>query len=236
MSTALYIAAKAPRVGLAKTRLGRDIGHDVAVALYRAFLQDLASRFALTPYPFGWYVTPPDAWLDIALLTGSTGRRARILDQRGGDWTERQRAFFAGAPARGEERVILIASDSPQVTVETVTEAFNQLERHDLVFGPVYDGGYYLIGMRGVHDVLDGITMSTGTVLSDIANRARRIGLSVGWVEPTFDVDQADDLDHLRAVAAIRPDLVATRAVMLSQGLLEHPARLLIGTLEEERV
>ena len=42
MRDALYIAAKAPRAGFAKTRLGREIGHERAVAFYAAFLSDLA--------------------------------------------------------------------------------------------------------------------------------------------------------------------------------------------------
>ena len=39
---ALYIAAKAPRPGLAKTRLARHLGQQAALLLYRAFLRDLS--------------------------------------------------------------------------------------------------------------------------------------------------------------------------------------------------
>ncbi len=219
MSAALYIAAKAPRPGLAKTRLGRAIGHDAAVALYRAFLRDLAARFAAAPFAVGWYVTPPDAWPEIAPLVGPAGRRARVLAQGDGDWTARQRALFRGAAARGEGRTVLIASDSPQVAVAAVAAAFRQLDRHDLVLGPVHDGGYYLIGMRGWHDVFGGIPMGTGTVRRDIAARARRAGLAVGRVAPTFDIDEAGDLRHLRRLLPGRADLAATRAALQALGL-----------------
>jgi glycosyltransferase A (GT-A) superfamily protein (DUF2064 family) len=101
-----------------------------------------------------------------------------------------------------------------------VEEAFRALEEHELVFGPTHDGGYYLIGMRGWHDVLHNIPMSTNTVLDDIAARARASGLSVGWVETTFDVDEAEDLDRLRALVARRADLAATRAALEEFGLL----------------
>ena len=179
---ALYIAAKAPRPGLAKTRLARGIGQRTAIDLYRAFLRDLGARFAAPAargaFSLGWYITPPDAWDDLAPLVSSrrlrddTRDRARILAQGPGDWTTRQEALFAGAWERGEERTVLIASDSPHLAVEVVAAAFRQLDRHDLVFGPVTDGGYYLIGMRGWCDVLQGIPMSTGTVLQDIVARA----------------------------------------------------------------
>jgi uncharacterized protein len=215
----LYIAAKAPREELTKTRLGRAIGHKNAVALYKAFLTDLAARFADAPFALGWYVTPPEAWEEIAPLASRRGRAARVSIQPQGDWTERQRQLFRESAARGEERIVLIASDSPHLTVGVVEEAFRTLDRHDVVFGPTYDGGYYLIGMRGFHDVLSGIPMSTGTVLDDISTRAGRAGLSVGWVETTFDIDELEDLEHLRRLAATRADLPATRTALEALGL-----------------
>ncbi len=213
MADALYIIAKAPRAGFAKTRLGRAIGHEAAVALYKAFLRDLGARFADAPFECGWYVTPADAWEDISPLVGC-GREERILLQKEGDLTERQRELFLGAAARGEERVVLIASDSPHLAVEVITSAFRELDRHDLVFGPTYDGGYYLIGMRGWHDIFHDIPMSVGTELDNIIARAEQAGLSVGRTESTFDIDEIEDLEHLRRLVEYRSDLAATRVAL----------------------
>jgi len=218
VSDALYVIAKAPRVGFAKTRLGRAIGHERAVTLYRAFLRDLATRFSSSSFTPGWYITPPDAWPEISHLTGETGR---VLLQGDGDLTERQRELFEGAAGRGERRTVLIAADSPHLTVGVVEEAFRCLDRRDLVFGPTYDGGYYLIGMRGYHDVLQG-PMSVGTELEGIMARARLLGLSVGLLEATFDVDEAEDLSYLRRIVRGRPDLPVTRNALESLGLLEQ--------------
>lgn len=217
---ALYIAAKAPRVGLAKTRLARHLGDRVALDLYRAFLRDLGARFA--PFSrdygatFGWYITPPEAWPELAPLVCAPGTvgRARFLAQGAGDWTTRQEALFSGAASRGETRTVLIASDSPHLTPTTIVQAFSALDTHDLVLGPVADGGYYLVGMRGWHDVLHGVAMSTSTVTAEIAARATARGLLVGWSPTTFDVDELADLDQLRPIAAVRPDLSATHAVL----------------------
>jgi rSAM/selenodomain-associated transferase 1 len=225
--SALYIAAKAPRPGFAKTRLARGVGHRAALGLYRAFLRDLGARFADLPadYALGWYITPPDAWPDLAPLVTPPGARMypSILAQGEGDWATRQDALFAGAATRGEERTILIASDSPHLSVEIVVAAFRQLDHHDLVLGPVADGGYYLIGMKGWCDVLNGVPMSTGSVLRDLIARARSQGRSVGLVAPTFDIDEASDLDRLRRLAAIRTDLAATYAALRDFGLLGDP-------------
>ena len=194
MSQRLYIAAKAPRPGLCKTRLARTLGDDAALALYRAFLTDLAARLADAPFPLGWYVTPADGWPELARLVGPS---ERVVDQGEGDWTERQRRLFATAAARGESRVVLVASDSPQLPLAAVRAAFAALDVNDLVFGPTHDGGYYLIGMRGFHDVLSGVRMSTGTVLDELIGRAEARGLAVGLVETLFDVDEAADLAQL---------------------------------------
>ncbi len=250
MTAVLYVAARAPRPGFAKTRLGKAIGHAAANALYTAFLQDLAARFASAPFPVGWYVTPEDAWESLAPLvrpectpphptmgplhphgppapSPASGRGGAdvtptvaagpVLIQGPGDWGVRQQALFSEAPARGETRTILVASDSPQLTVEVVVEAFALLEQHDLVLGPVDDGGYYLVGMRGPWPVLGGVPMSTRTVLAEIVARAEQLGLSVALVEPTFDVDEAEDLERLAALAAQREDLSATRAALAKE-------------------
>jgi glycosyltransferase A (GT-A) superfamily protein (DUF2064 family) len=253
MSAVLYIAARAPRPGFAKTRLGKTIGHEAANMLYTAFLQDLAARFAAAPFPIGWYVTPEDAWETVAPLVRpphppppsdlpwglsalpdphgpASGRGGAdgsphsatgpVLFQGPGDWGVRQQTLFSEAPARGETRTILVASDSPQLTVEVVSEAFRLLEQHDLVLGPVDDGGYYLVGRRGPWPVLGGVPMSTGTVLAEIVARAEQLGLSVALVEPTFDVDEAEDLARLAALAAERDDLPMTCVALTELGWL----------------
>ena len=223
MREALYVIAKAPRAGLAKTRLGRTIGDEAAIVLYKAFLRDLGARFAGAPFECGWYVTPSDAWEDISPLIDWGGREMNVLFQGAGDLGERQRELFRGAASRGEDRVVLVASDSPQLTVGAVEAAFRELDRHDLVFGPTYDGGYYLIGMRGFADVFRGIPMSVGTELEAVIAAADLAGLSVSRVEATFDVDEAEDLEHLRLLVEHRPDLAATRAALEELGLLRGP-------------
>lgn len=199
MSERLYIAAKRPDPGRVKTRLAAGIGEGAAAELYRAFLADLAAR-----YPdAAWYVSPA-RWQP----------GPRVLAQPAGTWTERQRHLFRGARARGEERTVLVASDSPQLPAEVVAEAFALLRRHDVVLGPVEDGGYCLIGMRGWHDVLAGVAMSTGSVLQEIRRRAAALGVGLALLPATYDVDELDDLERLHADAARREDLPATRAAL----------------------
>ena len=227
MTDVLYVAARAPRPGFTKTRLGQSIGNGPASLLYAAFLRDLSARLAQMPFAVGWYVTPEDAWDDLAPLVRpdrpETRRprapvrcwcRARVAGRRA------SRRCFREAPARGESRTVLIASDSPHLDVGAIVEAFGLLTSHDLVLGPTIDGGYYLIGMRGPWEVLGAVTMSTGTVLAEIVARAELLGLTVAFVPATFDVDEAHDLELLAEVVVQRRDLPATRAALEMLGRL----------------
>jgi rSAM/selenodomain-associated transferase 1 len=213
MTPTLWIAAKAPRPGEVKTRLARRIGGEASARLYAAFLRDLGARFAGAPFAVGWYVAP-GAWPEISRALGRAATDAAVLEQHGRDWTERQRHLFRSLADGGGGPAVLVASDSPQLEPRTVLEAFRLLRTHDVVLGPVRDGGYYLIGMRGWHDVLAGIEMSTATACEEIASRARRLGHAVALVETTFDVDEASDLELLRPLVARRGDLVNTAAAL----------------------
>ncbi|MGH7869542.1 MAG: hypothetical protein ACREP9_18395 [Candidatus Dormibacteraceae bacterium] len=79
----LYIAAKAPRPGVCKTRLGQMIGDSAAASLYAAFLADLGARLQSQHYLLGWYVAPSTAWPAIAPLVPPPDS---ILVQPDGEW------------------------------------------------------------------------------------------------------------------------------------------------------
>jgi hypothetical protein len=70
--------------------------------------------------------------------------------------------------------------------------------------GRTLDGGYYLIGMRGFHDVLTGVPMSTTSAADALAGRVEDLGLRLAELPVTFDIDEERDLDHLRI--ALTPD------------------------------
>src|SRR5688572_22559264 len=208
----LLIAAREPVPGMAKTRLGATIGMTRAAALYAAFLVDLAARF--TPrldedwgFDVGWAFTPAD--VDFACVLQRIGcdsppPAVRFVAQHGDGWDQRQANILAWGREQGYERTILVGSDSPQLPFSVVGDAFAALVDHDVVMGRTLDGGYYLIGMRGFHDVLSGIPMSTVTAADTLAERTADLGLRLVELPVTFDVDEERDLEHLRR--ALSPD------------------------------
>jgi hypothetical protein len=86
--TALVVMARYPEVGATKTRLARAIGVEEAAHLYRAFLTDLAQRFAGQPYDLHWAYTPngvgyvlPAAGQMVGIWTHSDHRPGAGSDQ-----------------------------------------------------------------------------------------------------------------------------------------------------------
>jgi uncharacterized protein len=229
----LLIAARAPIPGFTKTRLGATIGMERAAALYAAFLVDLAARF--TPsreddlgFDVGWAYTPaePD-FASVLIGLGCTPPQAscRFVAQHGEGWDLRQANILRWGRDQGYERTVLIGSDSPQLPVAVVCDAFAALADHDVAMGRTRDGGYYLIGMRGIHDVLTGVPMGTVTAAAALAQRTADLGLRLAALPESFDVDEERDLTHLRA--ALTPDgkaAPATWKALCRLGLATPPA------------
>ena len=66
--------------------------------------------------------------------------------------------------------VIIVGSDIPDIRSRHVSRAFRLLGRHDAVFGPATDGGYWLVGARDrriLPGLFRGIRWSTEHALAD---------------------------------------------------------------------
>jgi uncharacterized protein len=220
---ALVIGAKEPVPGTVKTRLGRTIGDVRAAALYRAFLADLAVRFrrtaAMRGYDVLWAFAPATA--DFPALVGAADG---YFAQQGADWTERQQHIFRWTAARGYDRTVLIASDSPQLPARTVAAAFAALDASMVVLLPTYDGGYSLIGQRSGVDILGMVRMSTTTVYDDLRANARERRITLHSLAATWDVDEVSDLHYLSAYLAGPHDAPATAEAVRRLRLWEDAA------------
>jgi glycosyltransferase A (GT-A) superfamily protein (DUF2064 family) len=85
-------------------------------------------------------------------------------------------------------------------------KAFEALSGHDLVVGPTHDGGYYLVGAKASHPTLfAGDGMGTSTALDRLLSRARVLELSVGFTDPFYDIDVANDLMRLAEELRVAP-------------------------------
>ncbi len=216
--TALVIMARYPQVGTTKTRLARAIGSEETVRLYRAFLTDLAHKFANREYDLHWAYSPAgvDYQAFIATLTPSLLGRMTCFPQQGADLGERLHHVFRWTQERGFGRTIVIGSDSPHISLASIAHAEQALDEADIVLGPADDGGYYLIAMRQPYDVFSGIPMSTSVVTLLTMEMAHHQGLTLQLIEPLFDVDELPDLVRLQQVLRADCALAPTTAAHLA--------------------
>jgi rSAM/selenodomain-associated transferase 1 len=208
---AVIVFARAPRPGATKTRLIPALGPDRAAALYQCFLLDVLSTVStLDAHIIAAAAEPQDA-LEITALASRVCPQAEVTVQAGADLGGRIAAAVEQALAQGHRPAIVLGSDAPTLPAGLIARAIELAGRHDVVLGPCFDGGYYLIGLRAPADsLLADIRWSTGDVLRQTVDRAGSLGLSVALLEPWYDVDTPEDLrllrEHLgREVAGERP-------------------------------
>ena len=193
----LVIMAKAPRPGAVKTRLAPCLSLNAVIPFYCCLLDDtLALARSLGDVEVAMMC--PDS--DVNELAQLTGNEASVVAQNGEGLAAGLTSVFAHFAGDQQRRIIAFNSDSPHLPRSVLEAAFETLAAYDLVVGPTYDGGYYLVGANGAHPSLfirDG--MGTGSALENLLSQARVLELSVGFTDPFYDIDVADDLIQLAA-------------------------------------
>lgn len=174
-------------LGKVKTRLATGVGAPRAWEIYRYLVQHTHQVVSRVNVPVGIFV-------DEELSDGKPAIAQWMRLQQGKDLGEKMAHAFQESFALGADRVVLIGTDCPTLSVELLTQAFDDLSQVDLVLGPASDGGYYLLGMRQVQLTLfENIAWSTASVLSETIKRAEIAGLSVSLLPVLADVDTAAD-------------------------------------------
>src|SRR6185436_15222842 len=104
---------------------------------------------------------------------------------------ERLQNCFADLFELGYTSVVILGGDSPTLPGENVWAAFESLTNDDqVVIGPTEDAGYYLIGMRALHQtILQDIPWSTNEVLAVTRARAHDCRLELIELPVWYDVD-----------------------------------------------
>jgi len=194
MRRTLVLFVRAPLLGSGKRRLAREIGDVAALRFERTMIARLLRRLATDRrWRVRIAVTPDRAW-----------RRARhwrkgveVVGQGDGDLGKRMRRALGNCPCGP---VALVGADIPSLAACHVAAAFRLLGRHDLVFGPAEDGGFWLIGARHPRHLpllFERVRWSGPHTLADALGRLPR-RLTVGYAERLEDVDEANAYRRLK--------------------------------------
>lgn len=208
MKRGVVVFGKEARPGKVKTRLAQDMGNQHAVLFYRAFAQDifemvgcLLQREEQTDGFLAW-----SGSREAELVSYATEVGLQVIDQGSGGLGDRLERVCSEMRARGYEEILIIGTDSPTLSEEHLQTAFLSLEFHHVVFGPSFDGGYYLIGMAlrraeptEMEELLfREIEWSTSKVLGASLRAAKKGGLLCDLLGFWYDIDTVEDLEILR--------------------------------------
>ena len=194
----LLFFVKNPERGKVKSRLAATIGGDSAVRLYKNLVVKMLSTLKEGTFPLYICFFPKSAqkptknWL---------GTEYRYIPQNGKDLGERMRNGFIEAFEMGFKRVVLIGSDIPDLPLEFIEEAFITLNKNDVVIGPAFDGGYYMIGFNDKSffpQVFEGIAWGTKSVFDETMKKLKRSRRLVHTLPYQRDIDTAEDLKRLK--------------------------------------
>ena len=187
----LVVFARAPELGRVKTRLAAEVGPLRALEIYRQLGERVTHALRDGPAHVVIAHEPPRA---APAMRAWLGEGVDYEPQSDGDLGTRMAQAMTARILAGAERIVVIGTDCPSVTAETITGAFAELDEADVVFGPALDGGYYLIGAREAHTCLfHDIPWSTAHTLDVSLARARAAGLHVALLPPMRDIDTAAD-------------------------------------------
>lgn len=199
MNRSLYgILMKFPAPGRVKTRLAREIGAESAAELYRLITEKIMENThpGDSSYERIVFYTPENMKDEFGKwFPGET-----LLPQRGNDLGEIMANSLRDLFDSGAAKAVITGSDIPSLDRDVVGQAFMELDYADVAVGPAADGGYYLIGMKALHeDIFRGIPWGSGTVFHETVSAIGRLGLTYRTVSPLSDLDTVEDLHRMKS-------------------------------------
>jgi glycosyltransferase A (GT-A) superfamily protein (DUF2064 family) len=198
----LALMAKEPRQGHSKTRLAADLGAGPAAGFWAACLRDVGARIRRAAAAAGLdamaVVPSPAEATAVRRLTGlpALAQREPGLGQALLEVSELPAPF-----------TIAVSADVPTLPDELVLAAVAALDRRPAVLGPGMDGGYYLVGLRGVERpererAFLGAPLGGDRVLEHTRDALGEPVMLAPWT----DVDSLDELRGLARRLSQRPD------------------------------
>lgn len=192
----LIMFAKYPERGKVKSRLSRSWDEDVVARLSLCFIEDLLERLSKGGSSFSIRIAyhPNEKRRDFMRQFGDT---FSYTPQRGEDLGKRMYNAFCQCFTEGFRSVVIIGSDSPDLPLRIVRDAFQALDTRGAVIGPACDGGYYLIGFSKdalFPGVFNGIVWGSDDVFKKTMQLLESAGIRP-WILPIWrDIDRPEDI------------------------------------------
>jgi len=196
---ALIIFIKNPELGKVKTRLAATLGNEKALEIYHVLMahtQKITKELAFEKYLYySDFVDNADIWANDIYH--------KSIQIQGQDLGLKMAMAFKNALQLKYSKVVIIGCDCLELTNEIINEAYSQLIDNEVVIGPAFDGGYYLIGFdfqkigKRYEEVLKQVFLekqwSHGNVCSEALISFEQLKLKIAKLPTLTDVDEEKD-------------------------------------------
>jgi hypothetical protein len=202
----IIVFTRYPEPGATKTRLIPALGPDGAAALHASMTEHTMRRVRQLAErrPVSLEVRYEGG--DRRLARQWLGPGIVCRPQGSGDLGRRMARSFDKAFSDGMERALLVGTDCPEWSPDTLEAALDSLKENQLVLGPANDGGYYLVGLSCmVPRIFDGLPWGENDMFERTLRLANEHHLSTALVEKLSDVDHIDDLHVWENARRSRP-------------------------------
>jgi rSAM/selenodomain-associated transferase 1 len=194
--SALLVFVRAPTPGKVKTRLARSLGDEKAAEFYRLCIDVALEEIGQLSRDVERYISFAEP-INKCEVKRLTNLGFKVVVQEGENLGRRLCKAFSTVLKSGARRVVIIASDVPDLSASIMREAISGLDNSDVVIGPCYDGGYYLIGMKELHqELFHGISWGTERVYQQTLDAAEESCLTVRQLPILIDIDTEADLQR----------------------------------------
>ena len=192
----ICLMTKTPIHGLIKKRLSKEIGNCNSKRFTLLNIENIKKNLiSKKKFKLYFYTTPSKKFRSF-----SYSYNKNIFLQRGSNLGEK--IWYVKSLIK--ENFVLIGSDIPNIKFQDLAKAFQILKTVDIVLGPTYDKGFWLIGFSNKKSIkypFKNIRWSTKYTLSDLTNNISKNGNSVNFCKKLRDIDIIDDYcDYIRKV------------------------------------
>ena len=186
----LIIFTRNPILGKVKTRLAKAVGKKTALDIYLFLLQktkEVTQNIHCDKVIFySQEVLENDLW-----DTTTYKKELQVGKHLGAKMNHAFETCFKDK----YHKVVLIGSDLYDLEAPHIEEAFEKLEKKDVVIGPATDGGYYLIGLKKTYPkIFQNKNWGTSSVREDTLKNLEKV--DVHLLPMLNDVDVIEDIEH----------------------------------------
>ena len=189
----IIVFVRYPTNGKVKTRLAETTSSEFALKFYKLCAENLVRNIKKIPYVnrFIFYSNKSNEKQTMHWL----GNKLFFAFQEGEDLGTRMKNAFEKVFSGGSQKVIIVGTDIPDQSKKIIIDAFNLLDKNDIVIGPSKDGGYYLLGMKKMYrQIFEGIEYSTPDVLSETILKIKELKLVYHLLPELMDIDTEENL------------------------------------------